>query len=272
MTGHLDLLCALDTRGQSCLRRQSFRAPMHLSKPHLDCGTLVVNVVNPTAGLFAGDCVSSQVHVEPGANLLLTTPSASRVHRTRGGYAEVSQEFSVAAGGFLEIWPELFIPHGGACYRQTTALRIEDEGELLFFETLAPGRVAHGEVFAYEALEWSMDLFVSGTLAARERYRLAPDSFSVAAMRAQFPNAYYASCFAVSRRLEKGSACWQKIHELHEKNAWVGCSRLAGGGGWVVKYLAASSILLRRKLAETRAILYEAMSRKTPGFRRVAGN
>src|SRR5215207_8034190 len=61
VTGHLDILCAVDAEGRSHLRHQSFRAPIHLSKPHLDEGTLVVNVVNPTAGLLAGDRVACRV-------------------------------------------------------------------------------------------------------------------------------------------------------------------------------------------------------------------
>jgi urease accessory protein UreH len=44
-----------------------------LSKPHDDSDTLVVNVVNATAGLLAGDRIECHVEVETGASLLLTS-------------------------------------------------------------------------------------------------------------------------------------------------------------------------------------------------------
>ena len=55
LAGHLELVCDVDSRGWTRLGHQSFRAPYHLSKPHHDAGALVLNVVNPTAGLLEGD-------------------------------------------------------------------------------------------------------------------------------------------------------------------------------------------------------------------------
>src|SRR5688572_13830614 len=176
LTGHLQLTCAADSSGRSYLRSQSFRAPIHISKPHSDGNRLIVNVVNPTAGLLDGDRISIRVSVEPGAQLVLTAPSASRVHRMRDGCAVVEQGFEVAEGGSLECWPELFIPQAGARYRQVTTIDVARGGELLFFESLAPGRVASGERFAYLGLEWFADLRLEGRLIARERYRLGPDT------------------------------------------------------------------------------------------------
>src|SRR4051812_22767610 len=142
LQGHLHLVCALDSRGVSHLRSQSFRAPMHISKPHRDAETLVVNVINPTAGLLAGDEVRCRIAVEAGARLVLTTPSAARSHRMREGRAVFVQELKVAAGGFLDVWPELFIPQAGTRYHQRTIARVEPGGTLLLAEMLAPGRGA----------------------------------------------------------------------------------------------------------------------------------
>lgn len=268
LTGHLGLICAADAEGRSHLRHQSFCAPIHLSKPHLDEGVLVVNVVNPTAGLLSGDRIHCQIAVERGARLLLTTPSASRAHCTRDGYAEVTQELRVAAGGWLENWPELLIAQGGARFRQTTVLRVERGGELFFFESLAPGRVAMGEAFAFAELRWSTDLLLDDELIARERYRLVPEEASVRAWRAQFATGYYASCFVVTPRLHRDSDCWQRIHDLHDSDGWIGCGPLRGEGAWIVKLLAKNSIVLRRKLAAIRTTLHEALGQRAPSLRR----
>ena len=267
LSGHLELVCAVDAEGRSYVREQSFSAPIHLSKPHLDEGILVVNVANPTAGLFAGDRVRYRVAVESGARLLLTAPSASRAHRIVAGDARVEQEFRVAAGGWLECWPELFIPQGGARYRQRTALHVEEGGEALLIEMIAPGRTASGEVFVFEELDWRTDVFLGAEKIARERYVLTPGSPTLAAMRARFPEAYYASCFVISPKLRGTDACWQRIHDLHNDEAWVGCSALVRGG-WAIRVVAAGSIALRRVIARIREEIYTARNEHPPALRR----
>jgi urease accessory protein len=267
LRGHLDILCAADSSGKSILRHQSFRAPIHLSKPHWDEGALVLNVVNPTAGLLADDRITMRARVAPGARLLLTSPSASRAHRMRDGHAAVNQHFSVAASGSLESWPELFIPQAGTRYHQRTTLEVEPGGELLFFESLAPGRVAFGESFEYALLDWATELRCGDTLIARERYRLAPEEESVRALRRQFEHAYYASALIVSPRLTAESPCWQAIHRMQAQGLWVGCGALAQAG-WTVKVLAEGSVLLRRALAEIRAAVYQDLGRAMPSLRR----
>ena len=269
LQGHLCLTCALDSRGVSHLRRQSFRAPMHISKPHLEAGTLVVNVVNPTAGLLDGDEIKCDIAVEEGARLLLTAPSASRAHRMRSGRAVLTQEFRVASGGFLDVWPELFIPQAGTRYHQRTTARVESGGTLLLAEMLAPGRVASGEAFAYEWLRWETDLFTGSEQIARERYTLQPGTPSVEAMRRVFPNAYYGSLYVVSEQIEESAACWGAMHDLQSEQAWVGVSRLRKAG-WVVKIVAAESLGLRGAMAAVRRLIYAALGVEEPDLRRAS--
>jgi urease accessory protein len=267
LSGHLDIVCAADAEGRSYLRHQSFRAPIHLSKPHLDENVLVVNVVNPTAGLLAGDRIECRASAETGAALSLTTPSASRAHRMSTGHAEVVQNLRVARGGWLESWPELFIPQGGTRFRQSTNIIVEEGGELLFFESLAPGRVASGEAFEFAELVWETDIFVGDAHIVRERYRLVPDDEAVRALRRQFEHAYYASCFAVSPLLVRELPCWSAIRALHAPDVWIGCGAL-GHGGWVVKCVADGSIALRRTLAAVRREIHAAVGRREPSIRR----
>ncbi len=268
LDGGLDLLCAVDARGQSVLRRQCFRAPVHLSKPHHDAGALVVNVVNPTAGLLAGDRLRVRVEVAPGARLVLTTPSATRVHTMRGdGYAETRQEFRVAAGGSLESWPEPLIPQRGARYRQRTAIALAPGAELLFLETVAPGRVASGEAFEFRELSWATDLRLGGRLRVRERYRITLGHTALRALRERFPTGYWGSAFLASPGLAVGSPCWDALHAEHGPDHWVGVSAVAPEV-FVVKLVAADSLALRRVCRALRAHVYAALNRCPPDLRR----
>ncbi len=267
LTGHLRLVCAVDSRGRSALREQSFSAPFHLSKPHWEENTLILNVVNPTPGFFAGDRVTSEISVQPGAALLITTPSASRAHRAREGTVEVRQRFEIAAGAQFENLPEIFIPQAGARYRQSSTVEITEGATVFYWEMIAPGRVASGEVFEFAELDWETDIVFGGRPAVRERYHLSKGGASVRALQAQFPTAYYASVFVFSPELTSHSPCWDAIHTLHEGEAWVGCSPIAVGG-YVAKIVASGSILLRRKAGAIRKLLYEAIDKPIPSLRR----
>lgn len=261
MNGHLHLIGSRYDSGQTYLRQQSFRAPLQISKPHTDAGSLVVNVVNPTAGIFDGDTIELDAMAETGASLVLTTPSASRVYRSRsGGPAKVKQRFSVQAGAFLEFFPEPFIPQAGARYQQTTELHAEPGGTLLFFDWLTPGRVASGEVFEYAELNWDLDATLAEKLIARERYRLSPEDSSLESLKLVYPVAHYLSCFILGELIFPV----QEIEALNSPEVYLGHSALISGHGYTVKVLCRESLSARQTLKQLRHILYAAMGRQIP--------
>ena len=254
LSGHLDFVCAVDEQGRTFIREQSFRAPFHLSKPYWDEHALIVQVVNPTAGVFAGDTLLSRVAVESGARLLLTTPSANRIHAMPSGRATVEQHFFVADGGWLEVMPELFIPQAHCRYRQHTSIEVAAGGEVFFVETLAPGRVARGEIFEFTEIDWEFELRHAGALIARERFVLKPSDESTASLRSPLRAGYYASCYVITERIQPDHEVWRAIHESGGDNALVGASRLVSGGS-TIKILAADSIKLTRTLRALRNLL-----------------
>ena len=267
--GHLDLLADADSEGRTVLRRQSFSAPFHISKPHHDAGWLIVNLASPSPGLLSGDRVKVNVEVGNDARLLLTTPSASRLHTMSGGHAELVQHLMVACGGCLDFFPEYLIPQQRTRYRQRTRISIEQGGMLLWCESIAPGRTAAGEVFAYDELRFATDIFAGETHIFRERFRLVPGENSLNALRQRFQSAYYASivCVAPDFRSPADSLC-----SLHDPDAaWVGCSALSAGG-WIAKIVAADSVTLRGRLSRARQIFYETLGMPMPSVRRVTGS
>ncbi len=264
MNGHLHLVCGFGGDGIPCLKQQSFRAPFHLSKPHVDEGALVVNVVNPTAGMFDGDDLDLDVRVEKGAHLALTTPSASRVFQSRtGNAARMRQRFLVEEDGALEFLPEPLIPHKGSVYEQSTEIRVETGGTLLFFEWLAPGRVASGEVFEFGSIAWNADVWQGGVLSVREQYRLSPDDTSLAPLTSLFPTTHYLGCFACG--LESFPS--EQVEALQSESCHLGWSALAGGG-WAIKSLCENALTTRKLMSKLRHLLHAAMGRKPPALGR----
>jgi urease accessory protein len=266
LRGHLDLVCERDDAGRTFLARQSFAAPMHLSKPYWDGHHLVVNAVNPTAGLFSGDEVEIRVRARAGASVLFTSPSASRVHRARADEppAKVRQDFHVEAGGWLEVCPEMLIVQAGARYEQHTNLTVEADGGLLYFDCLAPGRVAMGEVFAFERALCRTRLRVSDELLAVENCRLSPNDGSLHPLRVHHAHSYHATWFAVfpidTPELPKAVAGIE--------DAVVGASA-SSNRAYVGKILAEDSPAMRRAITKIREVCYALAANPVPNWRKL---
>jgi urease accessory protein len=154
--GRLDLRFALGSDGRTALVRREHRFPFHFTTPlYLDGnmpGMAFVYVQNPTGGVFGGDRLELSVAADAGAAVHVTTTSATKVYRTEGEGAVQRVSLAVGTGAFVEYIPEPLIPQAGSRYEQDVAAVVDEEGALLIAETLAPGRVAHGEAFAYDRL------------------------------------------------------------------------------------------------------------------------
>ena len=254
-SGHLRLEAAARVGGRTALAGQSFRAPYHLSKPYwdADAGTLLVQVVNPTAGILEGDFLESHIAVGKGASLLVTTPSASRIFKMAGGSAECRQSYAVAKGGWLEVLPEPIVPHRGCRYRQTTKVEVEPGGGLFFADLLMPGRVAHrGEAWAWEKLCLETVVRLGGELILRERFESSgSDLKALSTLAGSGPKA----CFGNAVLIADGPAPWlATMAALHGDGVWLGVSQLRRGG-WSIKFVAADSIRLRQTLQSVREVL-----------------
>lgn len=265
--GYLRLECSARPDGTPFISKQDFRVPVHIGKGHVDQGTLVLNIANPTAGFFDGDRVDIDVSVNDGAKLCLSTPAASRVYPTRSGKPAANyQKFSIGENALLEWNPEPFIPHAGACYHQGTEIRLHPSASLLFLEWIAPGRVAMGEAFLYQSLRWELDLWSTEKLLVRERYELRPGDHSLEALRVRFEAAHYLSIYAAGAFVKQWPE--EALDALNGESTYLGHGPL-GGSVRVIRALCRDSITARSLAASLRAALYGAAGLKAPALGRI---
>lgn len=272
--GHLSLDAAVRGQGRTVLAAQSFRAPYHISKPYwdYDARTLLVQVVNPTAGILSGDRLESEIRVQRDAALLVTTPSASRVFRMRSGAAECRQHFRVAAGGWLEVMPEPLVPHRGSSYRQRTTIEADAGSGLFFVDQLMPGRVGHGEAWQWQRLCLELTVRVEGELVLRERLDQSGEELRALA---DLGGSGAAACFANALLLEPEPAPeapvppWRnELAALHGNGLWVGVSRLRRSG-WSFRLVAPDGMRLRQGLQAARSILARHFPRLACNLRKL---
>jgi urease accessory protein len=254
-SGHLLLRAAVREDGRTALAEQSFRAPYHLSKPYWDAEArvLLVQVVNPTAGILSGDRLEADIAVGAKASLLVTTPSASRIFQMKDGAAECRQHFSVAAGGWLEVMPEPLVPHRGSRYRQVTRVDAEPGATLFFVDQLQPGRVGHDEAWQWDRLCLELEVRLGGELVLRERLDQSGGELrALAELAGSGPAACFVNALLIAEGTDEG---WRsEVHALHRDGLWVGVSALRRGG-WSLRLVAPDSVKLRQGLRDARKIL-----------------
>lgn len=257
--------CESDEEGRTFLARQSFRAPMHLSKPYWEGNYLIINAVNPTAGLFPGDSIDLDLRVRKDASVVFTSPSASRIYRGRVGVVRVHQHFQVEEGGWLDVFPELLIPHKGSHYVQNTVIHLKSRSGLFFTEMLAPGRLAFGEAFDFEKIEMRTELRIAEELVALDNYRLMPTDGSIRALRILYENSYYAACFLFSEHLPS-LVDFQQLALSHPQ-ATAAISYFPQGVA-VIRIIAGDSIALKRIIFAIRAFVYREIGNRLPILRK----
>lgn len=176
--GSLSLVFTYDpaSNGTRLLVREQ-REPLKVVRafplPH---GAVLVHLHNISGGVLGGDQLNLTATVAEHASAQLTSTSATRVYRTRTGSPAARQTTTihVASGGLLEYLPDPLIPFAGSRYHQETRITLADGAGLFWWETLAPGRTAHGEHFAYDELRMGLEISAPDRPLAIERFQLTP--------------------------------------------------------------------------------------------------
>jgi urease accessory protein len=201
---HGRLRLRFETAGES---NQTFLATSEQQLPlrivrafrQADGGSLV-HLHNLSGGVLAGDRLELKVEVGPRAVVQLTTTGATRIYRSAQAAALARQtiQIEVEDDGLLEYLPDQLIPFAGSRYRQETEIVLGRTAGLFWWETIAPGREARNEVFAYEMLQLKTSIIAGGEPLALRDMKLEPTRRSLFSL-ARFGHYRYLSSFYICR-------------------------------------------------------------------------
>lgn len=163
----------------------------------LDDGTALVHLHNLSGGVLGGDRLETAISVGPQARVQLTSTGATRLYRSRPDAAPAVQVYNlrVGANARVEFLPDPLIPFAGARYDQETTITLESGAGLFWWETVMSGREAHGERFAFERLEFKLDIVAEGRPRVRERVRLQPAERPLTSLTRLGPYQVYTSFY-----------------------------------------------------------------------------
>ena len=191
VVGRLALDVAYDNvRSRSLLTVREQQPPLQVVRAFtLPDGTALAHLHNIGGGVLGGDQLELQVKVGDRARMQLTTTGATRVyhHRLHAPTAMQINTVYVGEDGLLEYVPDALIPFAGSRYRQRTTVHLAAGAGLFWWETVAPGRSARGEIFAYNLLDLSLDIVAEGRPIAIERLHLEPQQQSLGSLARMGP-------------------------------------------------------------------------------------
>jgi urease accessory protein len=219
----------------------------------LEDGTALAHLHNVSGGLLGGDQLSLRINLERGTSVQLTTTGATRIYRRREELLPTTQcnEIVVGEDALLEYLPDPTIPFAGASFVQRTSIALAAGAGLFWWEILAPGREAHGEMFAYQHFEMRTRVRAAGRLIAAENICLRPASRDVTSLARLGPYRYSASFYICRVGLDANywRAAEQYIRELAREFSH------SGEALWGVSSLVADGLLVRCLARSGREIL-----------------
>ena len=218
--GRLDL--HYERQGQrTILAKSRCTSPWHLFPPmYLDAsGCAFTSLVNPSGGFVAGDHLSIHAALERDAHAVLSTPSANRVYRSLSEEARQTVHLSMEPGAVLEWFPEVTIPFAGSRFAQTMDVQLAKGATVLIWDSLASGRMARGERWAFASLRNEIRITTASGDQLLERYEVRPNQ-GQAGLASAYD--YVASFFVVSDATD--AATWAALRRTVAEilDGWAG--------------------------------------------------
>lgn len=160
--------------GRTRLSRRKHQGPLVVQRPFYPeaSGCCHVYLVHPPGGVVGGDDLELDVQVDARAHALITTPAATKLYRSSGPSATLSQRFVVRAGATLEWLPQETIAFNGSIAALSTRVELEPGANFIGIEVLCLGRPAAGESFDVGRLRQRLEVRRAGEPLVVEQLRL----------------------------------------------------------------------------------------------------
>jgi len=163
-------------RGQDTILAQSrFSLPLQTLTPlTLADGAAYLMLLNPTGGVLGGDHLVTEIVQETETHVCLSTPSATRIYRTLERPSILETVIRVGEGATLEYFPDHVIPHEGSALHQSLRVEMAEGSRAIVFDSMASGRVAHGERWKFREMDSRVEVFSSGRPTYINRAKIFP--------------------------------------------------------------------------------------------------
>lgn len=136
----------------------------------------LVHLHNVSGGVLGGDSLDLSIDAALSSRVQVTSVGATRIYRRRRDRpaASLCTAIRIGDGALLEYVPDAIIPFAGSRFSQSTSVSLARNAGFIGWETIAAGRIASGEVFAFDFFYSECMIRSETRPLALERYRLIP--------------------------------------------------------------------------------------------------
>jgi urease accessory protein len=205
-------------------------------------GESLVHLNNVSGGVFGGDHLRLHIHLGRDAAAQITTTGSTRVYRPREHAADalLVNEIKLGQGALLEYLPDSVIPFRDARFEQRTDVYLEPGATLLWWEIIAPGRMASGESFAYASLRVNTCIWSQGRPVYIDRMQWDPAQGELSSI-ARLGKYRYLTSFMICRSSEDAST-WIVLEQMLRE---IAQERSNAHTLWGATALTADGLLVR---------------------------
>jgi urease accessory protein len=167
--------------GKTYIAHQSTAAPLKIWRPfaidgkHSEDGRVLVQIINVSPGVIAGDNYDIKIHLNENAKVVLVNQSATKLHQMPEGLsAKQTIHIHLEDNAELEYYPGLTIPFPDAAFEQKINVELSENAKFSFLESWAMGRIERSESFVFRHLSSRLRVKRSGKLIYADALELRP--------------------------------------------------------------------------------------------------
>lgn len=174
-TGVLEL-SAVRRESKSIVSSCYYEGALKLTRPvYLEEDVPSVYLIHVGGGYVDGDTYLTDLSVEAGAELAVTTQSATKVYKTPKKPVVQRLNLRVGKGSVLEYLPDPLIAYAGARFIQETNIRMEEGACLFYSDIITPGWAEDGSLFRYDSIRSKLKVYKNEKLILFDHLLLQPD-------------------------------------------------------------------------------------------------
>jgi urease accessory protein len=241
--------------GTTRIERQYQRAPLHVYRPiHLDANLpemAFVFVQQFGDGFVDGDRCRIDIDCGPDAAVHVTTQAATNLYRAERNFATQLVDLRAGRGAVVEYLPDPVVPFRGSRFFQRTRVTADPDSTVILAELLLPGRVARGEIHAYD-LYWAETEArrPDGTLLFADTLRLRPtEGEGPRSLGLLGGSDVVATLYVVTQRTSAPRLVQLIRETMTDGDVLAGVSELPNGCGASARLLGPTSKSVRAALA-----------------------
>jgi urease accessory protein len=204
-------------------------------------------------GFVEGDRCRIDIDCGPDAVAHITTQAATNLYRAERNFAAQLIDLRAAPGAVLEYLPDAVIPFRGSRFFQRTRVTAHSDATVILAELLLPGRVARGELHAY-------DLYCAETEARRPDGKLLfADVIRLCPLEGRGPRSLallggrdvLATLYVITQRRQPDDLVELLRDAVSGEDVLAGVSALPNDCGVSARLLGGTSRVVRTALTET---------------------